>query len=236
MRKLLVTLLVLVVVLVAADFGARAYAENRVADAVQTRAELTSAPDVSIEGFPFLLHAVRGEYPEVVLTSANDLGGRLPGTRAELTLDTFRVPLGDAVAGDLTNATAEGTVTELLIPAASLSEALGRPDLEWSTGPDGKPTITTTVEVAGAQVPVSGTVEVALANETLTFTVGSLTAAGVDIPRQLTVAAGALASGLTLSVPLGALAVDVSDADVAVRGSDVVLTAVTGPVRFAELI
>ena len=52
MRKLLITLVVLAVLLVAADFGARAFAESKTADAVQNELELTTVPNVSIEGAP----------------------------------------------------------------------------------------------------------------------------------------------------------------------------------------
>ena len=79
MRKLLITLVVLAVLLVAADFGLRAYAESRTADAVQTELGTSARPDVSIEGFPFLVNAVRGEYPQVVVTAANIDNGLLPG-------------------------------------------------------------------------------------------------------------------------------------------------------------
>jgi len=68
-RKFLVTLVVLAALLVAADFGARVYAESQTAAAVQAQLGTATAPDVSIEGFPFLYHAVRGEYPQVIITA-----------------------------------------------------------------------------------------------------------------------------------------------------------------------
>src|SRR3954462_6461830 len=102
-RKFLVTLLVLAALLVAADFGARVYAESRTASAVQAELGMSTAPDVSIEGFPFLLHAVRGEYPEAVITASNIDNTLLPGIRAVLTLSTVTLPLRDALAGHSAN-------------------------------------------------------------------------------------------------------------------------------------
>ena len=107
MRKFLIALIVLAALLLAADFGARAYAESRTADAVQAQLSLTAAPDVSIEGFPFLYHAVRGEYPQVIMTSSNIDNGPLPGIRAVLTLSQVTLPLRDAVSGDTSQLAAQ---------------------------------------------------------------------------------------------------------------------------------
>jgi hypothetical protein len=122
-----------------------------------------------------------------------------------------------------------------VIPAASLSAALGRPDLMWSAGPEGSPTVSTSVDLAGEQIPVSGTADVRVSNETLVLTVQSLTASGVEVTPALSAAASDLARSLTVSVPLGELPFAVTDADVTVTGSDVVLSATTGPIRFADL-
>ena len=164
---------------------------------------LTASPDVSIEGFPFLLHALQGEYPEVVLTTADVAGDVVPGTRVQLTLPSLRVPIGDALSGNTENATAQSSTTEVLIPATALSAALGRPDLVWSAGADGDPTVSTTVDLLGQQIPVSGTADVTVSNNTLSLAVQNLTAAGIDLTPALSAAAGALASTLSLSVPLG---------------------------------
>ena len=77
-RKLLIGLVMLAALLVAADFGARAYAESRAATAVQTESRLATTPDVSIEGFPFLLHAATGEYPQVIVTASRGRQHRAP--------------------------------------------------------------------------------------------------------------------------------------------------------------
>ena len=58
MKKLLVALLVLLALLVGADRVAEQVAEGRIAD--QLRADLSSAPQVEIGGFPFLTQALAG--------------------------------------------------------------------------------------------------------------------------------------------------------------------------------
>ena len=235
MRKLLITLVVLAVLLVAADFGARAYAEHRAAGAVQTELGLTQAPDVSIEGFPFLWHAVQGSYPEVIITASNVDDGRLPGTRARVDLTTVTLPLRDAVAGDTSQLTAQATALQVIIPLSSLQAALPRQDVTLSAGPNGTLQADATLMVVGVSIPVTGSVKLSVADDQLTLTVEGLSAAGIDLTAAAQQAASALASGLTTTVPLAGLPFSVTAGDVQVSGSDVVITVNTGPVTFQEL-
>ncbi len=235
MRKLLITLIVLAVLLVAADFGLRAYAESRTATAVQTELGTTAVPDVSIEGFPFMLHAVQGQYPQVIITAANIDNGLLPGIRAQLNLSQVTVPLRDALSGNTSQLAAQSTNLQVLIPLSSLSAALNQPNLTLSAAPDGSLAVSTSVTVAGRQIPLTGTATITVANDTLTLSVGSLAAAGLDLTPIVTAAANALAGGLTKSFPLTGLPFSVTAANVSVVGADVVVTASTGPVLLSDL-
>ena len=235
MRRFLIALIVLAALLLAADFGARAYAESRTADAVQAQLSLTAAPDVSIEGFPFLYHAVRGEYPQVIMTSSNIDNGPLPGIRAVLTLSQVTLPLRDAVSGNTSQLAAQSTVLQVLVPLTSLSAALGQSNLTLSAAPDGSLAVTTSVSVLGQQIPLTGTANITVANDTLTLSVGSLSAAGVDLTPVITAAANSLAGGLSRSFPLSGLPFSVTQADVSVVGGDVVISATTGPVMLSDL-
>lgn len=234
MRKFLLTLLVLAALLIAADFGARVYAESRTADAVQTELGTTTAPDVSIEGFPFLFHAVRGEYPQVVMTAANIDNALLPGIRAVLTLVTVTLPLRDALSGDTSNLAAQATNLQVLIPLSSLAAALQN-DLTLSAAPDGSLMVSTTLRVAGQPIVVTGTATLTVADDTLTLSVGSLTAAGIDLTPVVKAAADSLAVELSRSFALTGLPFTVTQASVTVTGSDIVVTADTGPVRLGDL-
>jgi hypothetical protein len=234
-RKLLVTLAVLVVLLVAADFGARAYAEYRAAAAIQTELGLTQSPDVSIEGFPFLWHAVQGSYPQVIVSAANVDEGLLPGTQARVTLTTVALPLRDAVAGDTSHLTAQATDLQVVIPISSLQAALPRQDVTLSAGPNGTLQASTTLSVAGVTNPLTGSAKLSVANDQLTLTVDNLSAAGIDLTQAAQQAAAALATGLTTTVPLVGLPFTVTAGDVQATGNDVVITVTTGPVTFQEL-
>jgi hypothetical protein len=234
-RKLLITLVVLAVLLVAADFGGRAYAEHRAAGAVQTELGLTQAPDVSIEGFPFLWHAVQGSYPEVIITASDVDDDVLPGTRARVDLTTVTLPLRDAIAGDTSHLAAQATSLQVIVPLSSLQAALPRQEVTLSAGPNGTLQVSATVSVAGVSFPVTGTAKLSAANDALTLSVESLSAAGVDLTSLAQSAAAALASNLTTTVPLRGLPFTVTSGDVQVSGSDVVITVSTGPVTFQEL-
>jgi hypothetical protein len=233
-RKLLITLVVLAVLLVAADFGARAFAESKTADAVRSELQLAAVPDVSIEGFPFLLHAIQGQYPQVIITAGNIDNGLLPGMRAVANLYQVALPLQDAVEGNVDTLTAGSTSVQLLVPLTSLQAAIGN-NVTLSAAPGGGLAVSTSVSVAGQQIPLTGVATMTVANDTLTLGVGSLTAAGVNLTPLITAAADALAGGLTKSFPLTGVPFTVTDAAVTVTGSDVVLTADTGAVALADL-
>jgi hypothetical protein len=91
------------------------------------------------------------------------------------------------------------------------------------------------VTVAGRQIPLTGTASITVANDTLTLSVNSLTAAGLDLTPVVSAAANALAGGLTTSFPLTGLPFSVTQANVSVVGGDVVVTATTGPVLLSDL-
>lgn len=235
MRKFLITLVVLAVLLVAADFGARAYAEYRAASAIQTEAGLPQSPDVSIDGFPFLLHAVQGSYPQVVVSTGDVGAGLLPGTQVRLTLTTVTLPLTDAMAGDTSRLTAQATTTQVVIPIAALQAAMPSEDVTLAAGPDGTLQASATLNVAGVSIPVTGSAALSVADDQLTITVENLSAAGVDLTRAAQNAAAALASGLTTTIPLAGLPFTVTSGTVQAAGSDVVITVDTGPVTFSDL-
>ena len=235
MRKFALLLVILAVLLVAADFGARAYAESRAATAVQQELGTAAEPDVSIEGFPFLVHATQGRYPQVVITATDVDNAALPGIRAVATLSSVALPLRDMINHDTSALTAQATRLQVLVPLASLSAALGQPNLTLSAAPDGSVAVSTTLSIAGQQVPLTGTAAITVAQDTLTIAVKSLSAAGLDVTPVITAAADALVGGLSKSFPLVGLPFTVTSADIAVAGGDVVITATTGPVALDEL-
>ena len=74
MRRALVALLLLVVLLVAVDFGARLWAERRLSDEIANSLDLSQRPDVSLGGFPFLPDALGGRLPSVSIRASEFQG------------------------------------------------------------------------------------------------------------------------------------------------------------------
>lgn len=67
-----ITVLVIVVLLVVADRGANAYAENQMASQFQSSLGLSGKPHVAIEGFPFLTQLVARDLKQVDISATNE--------------------------------------------------------------------------------------------------------------------------------------------------------------------
>jgi LmeA-like phospholipid-binding len=64
-RRWTIVVVVIVVLLVGADFAARAVAENVAATQFQRQGHLSTRPDVTIEGFPFLTQVISKDISDV---------------------------------------------------------------------------------------------------------------------------------------------------------------------------
>jgi hypothetical protein len=69
-RGLLITLIVLIGLLIAADFGAKAYAESAIASKIDSSG-LGVKPSVSIEGFPFLTQVAARNLKQIDINASN---------------------------------------------------------------------------------------------------------------------------------------------------------------------
>src|ERR1041384_1022558 len=64
-KFLIITVIVLGVLLVAADFALAAAGEYQIAQRMREKLQLSEDPAVRINGFPFTLQALRGDYQHV---------------------------------------------------------------------------------------------------------------------------------------------------------------------------
>jgi hypothetical protein len=69
-RGLVITLIVLIGLLIAADFGAKAYAESAIASKIDSSG-LGTRPSVSIEGFPFLTQVAAHNLKQIDISASN---------------------------------------------------------------------------------------------------------------------------------------------------------------------
>ena len=132
MRKLLIGVIILAVLLVAADRISVAVAENQISDRLTSAYGLAGKPGVTIAGFPFLTQVVAGDYPQIDVSAnqvsaggaeLHDLNVRLTGVHATvsqvLARSSFLVN-GEQAAARAAEAVplAEGDVIEVLPPFA----------------------------------------------------------------------------------------------------------------------
>jgi hypothetical protein len=182
-RALLVVLLVLAGLLFAADRGAEAVAEDRVAQLVAERGGLAGEPAVEIGGFPFLTQALGGRYDDVRISlSAADLG-QPEGTRADVSLQGVQVALSDVLSGSVQEVPVERVDGTATLSYALLADQLG-PGTTVTRDGDGL-RVQRTVEVAGVSVPLTATGTVSLDGDTLVVDVDEVAGAGVDVPGRL---------------------------------------------------
>ncbi|SDL01648.1 Protein of unknown function [Nonomuraea maritima] len=95
MRKLIISLIVLILVLVALDRVAVAGVQRDLANRIAASADLSGTPTVTIEGVPFLTQALSGHYPEVRFDLGTLTYGGVPVRDLRGVAYDVTAPLGD---------------------------------------------------------------------------------------------------------------------------------------------
>jgi DUF2993 family protein len=90
-RRWLITVLVIVVILVGADFATRAVAEQVAATQFQKQGHLSTKPDVTIEGFPFLTQVVTKDISNVKIGISNLQEGPVTFTSINATASAIKL-------------------------------------------------------------------------------------------------------------------------------------------------
>jgi hypothetical protein len=116
--RILIVAAIVVVLLLALDFGARAVAENIMATKIQQQG-LSQKPDVSIDGFPFLTQVVTKDFQRVTISTSNLAAGPVTITKVDATATGIKLNSYSSASGTITNVT--GTA---LISFASLGNTL----------------------------------------------------------------------------------------------------------------
>jgi hypothetical protein len=117
-RGLIVAVVVIIVLLVAADFAAKAVAENVLASKIEQEG-LSTRPDVTIDGFPFLTQVARRDFTEVQINASNVREG--PVTFTSIDAEATGIRLNSYAFNSGTIGQLHGT---LLIDFSSLGNTL----------------------------------------------------------------------------------------------------------------
>ena len=187
MRKLWIGIIGSLVMLVVLDFLAKTIVERKVADAVQTRYDLTAKPDVDIHGFPFLLQAATRRLDRVDVHADSVQVARVELAAAELHMHDVRVESTSSAVAETVDAEAVIPYTEL----AELAEEVGRGGVTLSYG--GAPdtlAVSGTVSVLGQDFDVVAYTRVGVSDSTLTLRTTRVEVDGRPAPDQLVQAIG----------------------------------------------
>lgn len=146
MKRLTVSLLVLLALLLVADRVGASLASNAVAAEVQSSTRSSSEPEVDVTGFPFLTQALAGRYDRVEVGATDVPAGDLVLSRLDATLTGVQLPLSDALSGSVDRVPVEAVQARALVGYSELARRAGDRQL--------------TVAPAGDRVRVTGSVEV----------------------------------------------------------------------------
>ncbi|CRK60407.1 hypothetical protein [Alloactinosynnema sp. L-07] len=123
-RRLVITLVVLLGLLVAADFGAAAFFEHEVSKRAQQQFDLRDHPSVTVGGFSFLAQAVSGEYDMVTVDAKGVPVNVLRDVEVHAELKGVRAPLSDLVSGSITGVPVREVVGQVKVKAADVTRAM----------------------------------------------------------------------------------------------------------------
>ena len=181
--KLLVTLVVLVGLLLAADRVAVHVADSQVASQVQQRGKLAGEPTVDITGFPFLTQAVSGTYDDVHIAMNAEQLGQPAGTSAQVSLRGVHLPLSDVLSRSVSRIPVDRVDGTATLSYALVSAQIGHGTTLTYAG-DGL-RLTTTATILGQSVPLSAAGKVRLDGDVLVVDAEQASAAGVKVPSAL---------------------------------------------------
>lgn len=192
----LITLIVVLVLLVAADRGAKAYAENQMASQFRSSLDLSGKPDVNIQGFPFLTQLAARDFRTVTINASNETAG--PDSQLEIA--SLTATLHGMHLNSLNSTTIDQFNASALITFTALAHAGGIPQ-GITLSANGPAQIKASIDILGfsssavAQVTQSGpnqiNVHVLNAGGIPGDVLGSLANFNVSIPK--------LPAGVTLS-------------------------------------
>jgi hypothetical protein len=126
----IVVFIVLVGVLVGADYGLAAAAEYQVSKKMRTELNLADDPSVDIHGFPFITQALAGDYQDITI---NATGVPAKNTLRDLEVDAdlrnVRVKLSDLLSGNVSSIRVDEVDGQVKVKASDVGRLLNLPDL-----------------------------------------------------------------------------------------------------------
>lgn len=124
-RRLVITLIVLIGLLVVADFSAAAIFEYQVSKRARDQFDLSDDPSVKVGGFSFLAQAVSGEYGHVTIDAKGvPVEDTLRDLEVHIELRDVQAPLGDLVSGSLKEVKVREVEGQVKVKASDVNRAI----------------------------------------------------------------------------------------------------------------
>lgn len=124
-RRLVITLIVLIGLLVVADFSAAAVFEYQVSKRARDQFHLTDDPSVKVGGFSFLAQAVSGEYGHVMIDAKGvPVEQTLRDLEVHIELRDVQAPLGELVSGSLKEVKVREVEGQVKVKASDVNRAM----------------------------------------------------------------------------------------------------------------
>jgi hypothetical protein len=178
MRRFLVVVLVLLLAIAIADVALKSLAERRIEGAIQEELDLTSRPEVTIRGWPFIVRVLRGEFNSVIVVADGISARGLDLRDIRLEFHDVRFSLGQIILGDERRVRVDRAAGTAAVTAGELNSELRARD------------VPATVDFIDGQVVVSST----------ELNVGAAAAVSIDSGRLVVTPEGGL-DPLTFDLP-----------------------------------
>jgi hypothetical protein len=156
LRRLVLSLVLVVGLLAVADRGAAFAAERVVAERIQADQSLAVRPDVSIAGFPFLTQLFGGHYRRVDVTVHDLRRGSLDIARVVAHLSDVDVPFTDVVHQHVDRIEVKRATAEADLDYSAVNSLLAGKHLRVLQGSDGRVHVSASVTVGSTGAKVDG--------------------------------------------------------------------------------
>jgi len=233
-KKAAIALLVLLVLLVVADFGTAAAAEYQVSKQLRGHLALPDDPAVKINGFPFLTQAFAGDYRDVDVAADRVTVAKLRNIGVEATLRHVRVPLSELLSGSPDSVHVDEVVGRARIQVSELGNVINVEDLRIEQVSEQAQAATPASTNGTGQVRLIGTTEV-LGQRTEVTILGSVdlvdgfiqvTANDIEINGQQalpSIVRQGLLRGFTARLDPGALPFEITPTSIRVENDTLVV-------------
>lgn len=124
MRRFLILIVVLVLLAVAVDRAAWWFAQRTIAEQIQSEANLSARPEVTVRGFPFLTQVLRGRYREITAALEDpDVDGGLAIDRLDVRLRGVQVSTSEVLSGQVESVPVDSATAIATVSYAALNAA-----------------------------------------------------------------------------------------------------------------